>query len=105
MYIDRESPGSFKPPFLQKSKERGTYLDLKLEVLVLPLPAEHIAWNTNFNWVLQVVWICSQRARNHPLSKAHQMGRTKRNPDHSSAKTMFGQAGENVFQAKKRASN
>lgn len=80
-------------------------LDLKLEVLVLPLPAEHIAWNSNFNWVLQVVWICSQRARNHPLSKAHQMGRTKRNPDHCSEKTMFGQVGENVFQAKKRASN
>lgn len=59
-----------QPPGEQR---RDTYLDLKLEVLVLPLAAEDIAGDTNFDGVLQVVWICSQRAGNHPLSKAQWM--------------------------------
>lgn len=57
---------------------RNTYLHFKLEVLVLPLATQDIARNTNLNGVLQVVSICSQRARIHPLSKAHWTRRTKR---------------------------
>lgn len=58
--------------------EEGSYLDFKLEVFILPLTTQDIAGNTNLNGVLQVVWICSQRTRIHPLSEAHQTRRTKR---------------------------
>lgn len=51
-----------EPPasIIQKGKDGDTYLDLELEVLVLPLAAEDIARDTDFDGVLQVVWTHSQ---------------------------------------------
>lgn len=92
------------PLHLPQEWTTDTYLDLKFEVLILALPAEDIAWNTNLNWVLQVVRICSQRARNHPLSKAYQTGRTKGNQNHSAANTQLGRREDDVFQEAKSPS-
>lgn len=90
-----------QPP---KERWRDTYLDLKLEVLVLPLAAENIAGDTDFDGVLQVIWICSQRAGNHPLSKVHWM-EEQRETKITALQIPRPGGRRRQFQAKKRTSN
>lgn len=90
-----------QPP---EERWRDTYLDLKLEVLVLPLAAENVAGDTDFDGVLQVIWICSQRAGNHPLSKAHWMEEQRETKITALQISRPGRR-RKPFQAKKRTSN
>ena len=73
-------------------------------MLVLPLAAENIAGDTDFDGVLQVIWICSQRARNHPLSKAHWM-EEQRETKITALQIPRPGGRRRQFQAKKRTSN
>lgn len=98
---DRESIVQPPTSIPLEEQRRDTYLDLKLEVLIFSLPTEDIAWNTNLNWVLEVIWICSQRAGNHSLSKEHQIERTKRNQNHSAANTLLEQEEKMCFKQRK----
>lgn len=56
----------------------STYLYFKLIVLILSLPTQDIPWDANFDWVLEVIWICSQGTTDHPLSCTYQTGRRKK---------------------------
>lgn len=91
-----------EPPasIIQKGKDGDTYLDLELEVLVLPLAAEDIARDTDFDGVLQVVWTHSQRARHHPLSKARRMGE-QRETEITALQTVAWAGGETRFKQRK----
>ena len=73
-------------------------------MLVLPLAAEDIAGDANFDGVLQVIWICSQRAGNHPLSKAHWMEEQRETKITALQIPRPGRQ-RRQLQAKKRASN
>lgn len=62
----------------KKKKNRGTHLHLELKVLVLPLSAENVTRNANFNGLLEAGGACPQRTGDQVLQRKSQKGRDER---------------------------
>lgn len=56
-------------------------LHLKLKVLVLPLPAEKVTRNANFNGLLEAIGARRERTRDQVLQRKEVTGRKKKRQD------------------------